>query len=211
MAYWLMKTEPADYSWEQLVKDGVAVWDGEAGWRAMGDGIDGRVVSLAVAPDGRVYAAYAPGDEWEPTRISRWDGTSWSVVAQSEGEIAELAFVGTELFAVGGFTRIGETAVNGIAHWNGTAWTGYAGVEPDGSIQAISATSMNVPVVVSKSKYPRMVPAGLSGSGVVSRRVVVPSQRTIIAFAGAASHSAQAQAVKTAENPCMNQSPEKNA
>lgn len=28
MAYWLMKTEPDDYSWEQLVKDGVAVWDG---------------------------------------------------------------------------------------------------------------------------------------------------------------------------------------
>ena len=28
MAYWLMKTEPGDYSWEQLVRDGVAVWDG---------------------------------------------------------------------------------------------------------------------------------------------------------------------------------------
>jgi len=28
MAYWLMKTEPDDYTWEQLVADGVAVWDG---------------------------------------------------------------------------------------------------------------------------------------------------------------------------------------
>ena len=28
MAYWLMKTEPDDYSWEQLVEDGVASWDG---------------------------------------------------------------------------------------------------------------------------------------------------------------------------------------
>jgi predicted RNA-binding protein with PUA-like domain len=28
MAYWLMKTEPGDYSWAQLVEDGVAVWDG---------------------------------------------------------------------------------------------------------------------------------------------------------------------------------------
>jgi predicted RNA-binding protein with PUA-like domain len=28
MAYWLMKTEPEDYSWEQLVEDGVARWDG---------------------------------------------------------------------------------------------------------------------------------------------------------------------------------------
>jgi predicted RNA-binding protein with PUA-like domain len=28
VAYWLMKTEPEDYSWEQLVEDGTAVWDG---------------------------------------------------------------------------------------------------------------------------------------------------------------------------------------
>ena len=28
MAYWLMKTEPEDYSWAQLVADGTARWDG---------------------------------------------------------------------------------------------------------------------------------------------------------------------------------------
>ena len=28
MAYWLMKTEPGDYSWQQLVDDGGTVWDG---------------------------------------------------------------------------------------------------------------------------------------------------------------------------------------
>jgi predicted RNA-binding protein with PUA-like domain len=28
MAHWLMKTEPGDYSWDQLVADGVAEWDG---------------------------------------------------------------------------------------------------------------------------------------------------------------------------------------
>ena len=28
MAYWLMKTEPGDYSWTQLVTDGAARWDG---------------------------------------------------------------------------------------------------------------------------------------------------------------------------------------
>lgn len=28
MAYWLMKTEPGDYSWEQLVEDRRATWDG---------------------------------------------------------------------------------------------------------------------------------------------------------------------------------------
>lgn len=28
MAYWLMKSEPEAYSWEQLVKDGSTEWDG---------------------------------------------------------------------------------------------------------------------------------------------------------------------------------------
>jgi predicted RNA-binding protein with PUA-like domain len=28
MAYWLMKTEPDDYSWDQLMEEGVATWDG---------------------------------------------------------------------------------------------------------------------------------------------------------------------------------------
>ena len=28
MAHWLMKTEPEDYSWAQLVADGIATWDG---------------------------------------------------------------------------------------------------------------------------------------------------------------------------------------
>jgi predicted RNA-binding protein with PUA-like domain len=28
MAYWLMKSEPASYSWEQLVRDGATEWDG---------------------------------------------------------------------------------------------------------------------------------------------------------------------------------------
>jgi predicted RNA-binding protein with PUA-like domain len=28
VAYWLMKSEPNDYAWEDLVRDGRAVWDG---------------------------------------------------------------------------------------------------------------------------------------------------------------------------------------
>jgi predicted RNA-binding protein with PUA-like domain len=28
VAYWLMKTEPEDYGWDQLVAEGIATWDG---------------------------------------------------------------------------------------------------------------------------------------------------------------------------------------
>jgi predicted RNA-binding protein with PUA-like domain len=34
MAYWLMKTEPADYSWEQFVADGETRWTGVRNYQA---------------------------------------------------------------------------------------------------------------------------------------------------------------------------------
>ena len=34
MAYWLVKTEPSTYSWEQFKKDGTTVWDGVRNYAA---------------------------------------------------------------------------------------------------------------------------------------------------------------------------------
>jgi predicted RNA-binding protein with PUA-like domain len=34
MAYWLMKSEPGNWSWDDQVKDGVAEWDGRSWWSA---------------------------------------------------------------------------------------------------------------------------------------------------------------------------------
>lgn len=34
MAYWLMKSEPSVYSWDQLVKDGRTHWDGVRNYQA---------------------------------------------------------------------------------------------------------------------------------------------------------------------------------
>ncbi|WP_028307210.1 EVE domain-containing protein [Desulfitibacter alkalitolerans] len=35
MNYWLLKTEPEDYSWDDLVKDNKAQWDGVKGYQAL--------------------------------------------------------------------------------------------------------------------------------------------------------------------------------
>ncbi|UJR82805.1 hypothetical protein [Sandaracinus amylolyticus] len=121
----------------------IAAWDGATGWRPMGEGLSGRVRSIAVATDGTVHAAYAPDDGWEATRIARWNGTAWTTVAESTGSIEEIVFVGTTLLAAGGFTQIGGVDVAGLARFDGTTWTGYAGLAPDGTVQAISATSLN--------------------------------------------------------------------
>ncbi len=37
MGYWLLKTEPADYAWDDLVKDGVASWTGVTNAQAQGN------------------------------------------------------------------------------------------------------------------------------------------------------------------------------
>ena len=34
MAFWLFKTEPGDYSWDQFVKDGRTEWDGVRNYQA---------------------------------------------------------------------------------------------------------------------------------------------------------------------------------
>ena len=34
MAYWLMKSEPGNWSWDDQVKDGVAEWDGVRNYQA---------------------------------------------------------------------------------------------------------------------------------------------------------------------------------
>ncbi len=37
MGYWLLKTEPAEYAWEDLQKDGVAAWTGVTNAQAQGN------------------------------------------------------------------------------------------------------------------------------------------------------------------------------
>ncbi|HTV88536.1 MAG TPA: EVE domain-containing protein [Stellaceae bacterium] len=37
MAYWLLKSEPAKYAWEQMVKDGRTHWDGVRNFQATGN------------------------------------------------------------------------------------------------------------------------------------------------------------------------------
>lgn len=37
MAYWLVKSEPFKYSWDQMVKDGTTHWDGVRNYQALGN------------------------------------------------------------------------------------------------------------------------------------------------------------------------------
>jgi hypothetical protein len=60
---------------------GVAAWDGER-WLALGEGVAGMVLAVAVTEDGTIYASTA--DDGTPGRLvlGRWDGASWTEAAE---------------------------------------------------------------------------------------------------------------------------------
>jgi predicted RNA-binding protein with PUA-like domain len=55
MAYWLLKTEPTDYSWDDLVRDGKTVWDGVANNTAL--------IHLRAMKPADLAVIYHTGDE----------------------------------------------------------------------------------------------------------------------------------------------------
>jgi hypothetical protein len=137
---------------------GIAKWSGTT-WSQLGSGVEwsapwleerlgGVAKSLVGFDDGTGPALYVGGlfdfAGGVPVRnIARWSGGSWSTVgAGLEGfggkfdyeAIFALAVFddgrGASLYAGGAFARSGELALNNIARWDGTAWSGLgAGIE----------------------------------------------------------------------------------
>ena len=114
---------------------GVARWDGSA-WSAVGSGLGGTVQTLAVFDSGIGQGLYAGGSnisldgEFVPSRMVRWDGTSWAAVggavtgsfvgallAYDDGSGPTL-FAGGNLFADGG---------NNVAKFVGPGWDALGG------------------------------------------------------------------------------------
>ncbi|UJR84483.1 hypothetical protein [Sandaracinus amylolyticus] len=121
----------------------VATWDGTNGWRALGDGLPTPVSGLAVGAGGALYAVHRAGTSGSASRISRWDGTSWTTFAETDGGIFEIQALGGSLYVVGDFTTIGGETISRVAYHDGTAWRGYAELAPDAYVATISAVAAN--------------------------------------------------------------------
>ncbi len=90
MAYWLMKSEPFKYSWDDLVRDGQTKWDGVRNHvaknhlkhMAVGDEFlfyhsnEGK----AVVGIGRIAAPFEPDVTVGPDKLSRDGSNPWGVV-----------------------------------------------------------------------------------------------------------------------------------
>lgn len=121
-------------------------------WAATGTGMNAYVRSLAIAPDGSIYAGgiFTTSGGTTTNGVAKWDGSSWSALGGTPGvtagNIVYALAVGPDgsLYAGGTFSTAGGGAVNKIAKWNGSAWSALGsglngdvfgmGVGPDGSL-----------------------------------------------------------------------------
>lgn len=98
-------------------------------YSAMGTGADDEVYTLAVSPDGQLYAAgqfLSMGGVANTRFIARWDGTAWKALATGidNDAVYNLVFgLDGTLYLSGAFTLIGGLTRNRVASWNGTSFS----------------------------------------------------------------------------------------
>lgn len=108
----------------------VVRWDG-AVWRALGSGLNNWARAVAII-DTNVYVGgdFTVAGGIPALYIARWNGSTWSAVGGGmNNPVHCLVASGTNLYAGGQFTLAinggggGVVLVNGVARWNGSAWS----------------------------------------------------------------------------------------
>jgi trimeric autotransporter adhesin len=122
----------------------IAQWNGTA-WAGLGEGIpedqwNAPVNVLAFDNSGILYAggSFSVAGGVEAHNIAQWNGTAWSPLGEGvgiaeadyagDGGINALAFDnGGLLYAGGNFDVAGSIKANGVARWDGSAWSDLGG------------------------------------------------------------------------------------
>jgi hypothetical protein len=133
----------------------------DAAWASLNPGVPGAnyiVHAIAVDGSGNVYV----GGEftWIGTvaanYVAKWDGSAWSALGSGMGGfggstvVQALAVSGPNLYAGGWFTTAGGVTVNGIAKWDGNAWSALgSGMAQDsgttsGGVYALTVSGTNI-------------------------------------------------------------------
>lgn len=95
-------------------------------WKALGSGIDGRVLALAVDSTGTLYAGgeFTLAESNQPCNIARWDGAAWYPLGTGvKGTVSAITIDRSgELYCGGTFDSSGSVRARNIARWDGTVW-----------------------------------------------------------------------------------------
>ena len=112
-------------------------WDGTS-WSPLGSGLDGPVLALAQY-QGDVYAGgfFTHSGVQRVGHLARWDGSTWSDVSGgTDGDVAALGVwddgsgSGPSLYVGGDFHHAGTLEAEGLARWDGSAWSSAGDVAP---------------------------------------------------------------------------------
>lgn len=95
---------------------------------------------LGVSPERTVVACARPqGATGLSPTIRLWNGTSWSTIGSSDGEVDALIEWGGKLIAAGDFTTIDGVPAHGIASWDGSSWSAMGAGFPSQHVRALEA------------------------------------------------------------------------
>ena len=95
-------------------------------WKALAEGIAGRVFALAADSSGNLYAGglFTSAGSVTVRNIARWDGTVWEAMGNGiNGMVTSLTVSPSgSVYGGGDFDSAGDTAASNIARWNGSRW-----------------------------------------------------------------------------------------
>ena len=112
-------------------------------WEPLGDGPDGWIRALAVAPDGQLWAGGVLDQGGAGTNhLVRWDGHVWTrVIGDLDGWVDDLAFLpGGGLLVVGRFEKAGTVEVDRVAIHDAQGWHPVGPSGADGEVTALTLT-----------------------------------------------------------------------
>lgn len=112
-------------------------------WTTLGSGLDADVFDLTADGKGGVFAGgqFITAGGQSANGIAHWNGATWSALGSgvskfgSSANVSAVEIIGDDVYAGGAFDRAGLLShTNGIARWNGSAWSALAGGDISGSV-----------------------------------------------------------------------------